>query len=115
MKILTLTSPTPKNETVQLDIVSDRTCNFCGEAHVLVVQGLLPLEVSTPQTETMFVLNDPEMVLPTLGKPYYKAESGNHRYIVNYEKDLSVKKDHADICIPCIRQLANLTKDMKVE
>ena len=114
MKTLTLSSPVPKNDAIQLDIYSDRICSFCGGKGSQTVEGSLELKVAVPETELLSVPYNTEYVKPLFGANYEKIVASSYRPVVvggAYKE----KTDTADICIPCIRQLAKLTKDMKVE
>lgn len=107
MKTLTLSSLTPKDKSVALDIQSDRICSFCGENVEKAVTGSVELKVEVPKTEPLDVPYKTEYVRSLFGKSYTKILASSYRLVV-IGGEYRERKDTADICFSCIHQLAKL-------
>lgn len=128
MRTLTLTTLQEK-ETIGLE-ERNATCSFCGESGKKCIKGSLPLEVeySSIKTDTIKVPKG-EMKYEKIIKDYnYGGFFNRRKYIVgeleykyvaddySYERIIKEDKikteaDDADICIDCIKQLYDLTKN----
>lgn len=97
-------------ETIKL-LKGEAQCNFCGEEDKECIMGSVELEVEYPvyKTRIKSVVEDYEYLHYLFGKTKKVVLKESYENVIT-ETNCEKKSDKADICLDCIKQLAQLTK-----